>query len=845
MSLAFSTRISEIYTLTVGQTGPFTQAWPLYAAGDLEVRRQRGGNETLLVLEVDYTVSGAGPASTGFAVTLLAAAQEGDRLVLAGARPVSRAITYTAERAATPGFLNIDLDTVYAQLQEMAREVARAFRTSLFSPTAFDFGGRRLTNVAPAEADGDVVTKGAITSEIAAVLEAAEGSSTAAEAWASKMDGPVAGGEYSAKYRAGQAATAAGAASAAQGAAEGARDTTLGARDTTLGYRNAAADILFDVEAARDQALAAGNVFDDTADGLAGTSTGDYFLVPSGDDDESFILYRHDSGPAATEIKRLVNNLKSRAAALCSPGTQGTHLIEVRDVNGVPYLTTAVPKPLAPAITALAPSVWWDFSDLRTLFSDNARTTPITLPHLNRSQDVVVNVRGVTDLSGNGFHLDADDVNNSAALLHFAGRHAIRFNGIARRLRCNAFAAEMSGTDVPFTVAWSEYDPDSAGTEQTRWAFGNASSNSPRLSFSGNAAGLCALAARDDANTQSNASLGVGAENVVQRWVVRHTGTAFSIWLNGVRVAHNVAQDIGARTFDRFTLGAQRRMSIDAFGELRFGELMFWAGEALTLAEVADVNHYLASRWTPITFAGEVDVIMVAGQSNAEGRGTGGPKLPPGRAFYYDGTFFSPLTDPVGGANLGSAWPAFARRYYELTGRRSVWIEQATSDTPVVTNQSPNWDFATGTLYPAARDAFNAVVAAIEAAGGSVGKGFMLWVQGEADATYISNGTATQSDHQNGLEALFAGFKANCPRLDRIVMAELGARVSGNYATGFTAVRAAQAAAAAALSTYVHLGYTGAKGFVAAGKMTDDVHYSQAGLNDLGEGLAVYAAGLV
>lgn len=57
-------------------------------------------------------------------------------------------------------------------------------------------------------------------------------------------------------------------------------------------------------ESARDAAQLSSGVYADTAAGLAATSVGDYFSVPSADADEYLILYRHDSGPTATEISR-------------------------------------------------------------------------------------------------------------------------------------------------------------------------------------------------------------------------------------------------------------------------------------------------------------------------------------------------------------------------------------------------------------------------------------------------------------------------------------------------------------------------------------------------------------
>ncbi|MDX1505422.1 MAG: glycosyl hydrolase family 28-related protein, partial [Spongiibacter sp.] len=55
---------------------------------------------------------------------------------------------------------------------------------------------------------------------------------------------------------------------------------------------------------ARDAAQLSSGIFADTTAGLAGTSEGDYFSTPSGDNTQYLILYRHDSGPVATEIER-------------------------------------------------------------------------------------------------------------------------------------------------------------------------------------------------------------------------------------------------------------------------------------------------------------------------------------------------------------------------------------------------------------------------------------------------------------------------------------------------------------------------------------------------------------
>ena len=58
--------------------------------------------------------------------------------------------------------------------------------------------------------------------------------------------------------------------------------------------------------AARDVANSSAGIYQDTTSGLAGTSTGEYFSVPSPMDDEVLILYLNDTG-IATEVKRYPN----------------------------------------------------------------------------------------------------------------------------------------------------------------------------------------------------------------------------------------------------------------------------------------------------------------------------------------------------------------------------------------------------------------------------------------------------------------------------------------------------------------------------------------------------------
>lgn len=290
MALPFSTRISSIYTLTAGQTGPFAQTWPLYAAADALILRKRAGVVAELVLGADYSVTGAGSDSSGFSVLLLAGALDGDQLVIAGARDVARITTYTAERGTTPTFLNLDLNMVFAQLQEMQRDVDRSFKTSFFDPNVFDIAGRRLSNVGAAVDPADAVNLGQIEAAIEDATTAAIAAATA-DAIAAKNAAQSAAADTDSDRIAAEAANAAAAADA--GAAAGsaasaasdqaAADVARIAAETAQAAAEAAKNIILALP--RREMLTGNRTYyvrgdgSDSNNGLANTSGGAFLTI--------------------------------------------------------------------------------------------------------------------------------------------------------------------------------------------------------------------------------------------------------------------------------------------------------------------------------------------------------------------------------------------------------------------------------------------------------------------------------------------------------------------------------------------------------------------------------------
>jgi hypothetical protein len=146
----------------------------------LAVVRLRDGDiePVVLVVDIDYTVSQLG-ADAGCRVTFTPdPAQAEDVYILLGEQPVARTNSFVQLGGVSAASLDAELDAFTRQLQEMAREIARTFKTDRFSAEpVFDFEGRRILNVGDPIAPGDAVNLGSIQAKLDEATAAATSTS--------------------------------------------------------------------------------------------------------------------------------------------------------------------------------------------------------------------------------------------------------------------------------------------------------------------------------------------------------------------------------------------------------------------------------------------------------------------------------------------------------------------------------------------------------------------------------------------------------------------------------------------------------------------------------------------
>ena len=244
-------------------------------------------------------------------------------------------------------------------------------------------------------------------------------------------------------------------------------------------------------------------------------------------------------------------------------------------------------------------------------------------------------------------------------------------------------------------------------------------------------------------------------------------------------------------------------------------------------------------------------LFIVAGQSNS----VGNAEAPGYEVADYAGQFWNwrtspaklaPLRDPVfRSSTRGTAWPAFGRRFFELTGRKVV-ILSVGSNGSYVTDQGediPNtWYGDDSTLRQTATREYQACIAALGTKDTDWVLGGLIWIQGEQETGQIGSGSMQISEWIEGTLSVFSFFRtltgvSDMPiYLSQIGLSE-GTLTNETSARGYAAVQNAQVQICEE-NENDFLAFTGAKYFLRAGYMVDNVHYNQKGYNILGEAVA-------
>lgn len=233
------------------------------------------------------------------------------------------------------------------------------------------------------------------------------------------------------------------------------------------------------------------------------------------------------------------------------------------------------------------------------------------------------------------------------------------------------------------------------------------------------------------------------------------------------------------------------------------------------------------------------DVFLLAiQQSNGQGHGdsTSSTKIVPGSALMYYNGIISPLKDPVGNAIYGSAWPAFALRYYKLTGHKLLFVPRAKGGSAMCFQSeggNGRWS-PSGLLRYQARDTMYAALAKMAVQGLKIGKISGIMVQGEQDGPAIVAGTETIAQYRDTTANTIAFFRGYWPKMQWGII-RTGKTVGFDFDSGPRSGQEQVAAADSLTQIISRITYDfPERGYV----LPDGIHYNQRGLNLLGDDAA-------
>lgn len=230
------------------------------------------------------------------------------------------------------------------------------------------------------------------------------------------------------------------------------------------------------------------------------------------------------------------------------------------------------------------------------------------------------------------------------------------------------------------------------------------------------------------------------------------------------------------------------------------------------------------------------DIFLEAGQSNMVGQDgdTSNPLYPftSTNGYEFDGTSEIPISTLRGKALNGSQSNYFAERYFSLTLRKAVIVEDAENGTGLFANETgKNWS-STGYLRGRALSKLNSALSYYSQSAPKA----MLWCQGEMEG----QSNRPKADIKEKMQDLINWWQAEFPGV-AFIISELGDLNTCENKVGWQRVREIHNEMATE-NVDVYLGFNGAKDFCSTGKMVDLYHYSYEGLKEMGEAFAEQAS---
>lgn len=575
-------------------------------------------------------------------------------------------------------------------------------------------------------------------------------------------------------------------------------------------------------EAAADTATVSANAYEDVSSGLSAVADGEQFQVVIAGE---IIRYRRDDASTATEVARYPSSGRvddiEQSAILAASGVWGVMNGWGVDDDGVP-----VPSPMRFASPAREIH-WWDALIQRSLFQDIAGRMPVTAP----GQRVGL----IKDVTGNGWELSAPTDSRR-------GTYKIDNRGVPY--------IEFTEDQVLLSLSDKSYSWPSAlvvCAQGTGW-FGlweGVSSLGFRVdNEDSNFRNFTKISNSNTGNIAATTALA----SVSNDLPYVHSGRALT---DSVTASLNGAPEISSAGSVSLAIESNIRFAIGNTSAQGTKKNRFYGG-CYVIGEIEEkdtkglASFFKVRSGVRALEQFEYDVFMCGGQSNCSGQGDHltSAQVPFGAATeYQQGGVFKPLKDPtrhyaagVAGnvSDTGSAWPAFAAKYFELTGRRALIVGGGASALGIgIWASSPIYRESMVDRYLEAKEL-------IESRGGKINSVSMCYLGGETEAL----GSPTKETIKTNMMAIISAVRvrAEIPNMPAYLFSVDRNTDPGNDA-GFAVVRDALGETAAE-NANVHL-VMPYQDFVGQGKLVDSIHWNQVALNEAGEIAATNVASIV